>query len=153
MGDLQVLNSLIHRKDQMLYKIVKLLSFYMSDLIFSAFSQKLWNSFDLNESGHVSLSETQRVSSEFRIQIQISQPWFKPRIQKSQNPGAQSLKGRPTKKEHKVYSEKITSWKVCRIVKRILNKQRRPPLYISFHLLRNPLQNGVLETPVLKRLD
>jgi hypothetical protein len=30
--------------------------------------QKLWNSFDPNESGHVSLSETQRVSSEFRIQ-------------------------------------------------------------------------------------
>jgi hypothetical protein len=38
----------------------------MSDM-FCIF-QKLWNSFDLNESGHVSLSETQRVSSEFRIQ-------------------------------------------------------------------------------------
>jgi hypothetical protein len=43
-----------------------LLFFTISDM-FCIF-QKLWNSFDLNESGHVSLSETQRVSSEFRIQ-------------------------------------------------------------------------------------
>jgi hypothetical protein len=78
----------------------------MSDM-FCIF-QKLWNSFDLNESGHVSLSETQRVSSELRIQtsdftaqIQIQSP------EKSE--GAQSLQGLATQKEHKVYSEKITS--------------------------------------------
>jgi hypothetical protein len=77
--DLEIFDSLVHRKDKMLYKIVKLLSFSMSDM-FCIF-QKLWNSFDLNESGHVSLSETQRVSSEFRLQtsdftaqIQIQSP-------------------------------------------------------------------------------
>ncbi len=63
-GDLQILNSLIHRKDQMLYK-----NCYIS-LIF----QKLWNSFDLNESGHVSLSETQRVSSELNVVCDTSPP-------------------------------------------------------------------------------
>jgi hypothetical protein len=79
--------------------------FTMSDM-FCIF-QKLWNSFDLNESGHVSLSETQRVSSELRTQI--LQPRFTSRVPKAQNPGAHEFTRPSTKKEHKVYSEKITS--------------------------------------------
>jgi hypothetical protein len=71
---------------------------------------------------------------EFRIQnsdfrIEISQPRFRPRVQKSQNPGAQSLQGLATKKEHKVYIEYMIHPE--RSVGYWTSKEG-PPLYFSF---------------------